>query len=368
MSLRKTPACALFCLVQSVLPAEVAGPPATQAVRGSGVLECTFYRHDGDRFASQRLPFALIYMGANRWHLWNEEESGSYWERGCDGTNIYAVFHDKEQELPALAGIVEPGVVPSGNYPVAIPWLSLASGHFLSTNTVFPAPWADPRNQVMAHAYKSDFVLSDEPPFVPREVVWTVTTNRGAVRSRASAWIVGASRIAELFRPDWRPPDPTNFVAARYSAHSFTNVGSLVLPTRIELVRYRSPQAPLGFTNHPIVSTFRATFSYAITEAPVSPTPLLLQKPVHVTDLRFTDSKGNLTPIRYAVTGQWETAISPDKLKLLLERFGAERAVDRQIGRIVSTAVFVLVLALPVLVWGWKRVICQYQPNKNPNE
>jgi hypothetical protein len=248
-------------------------------------------------------------ISGNQWRIKNFETGGSYWERSCDGTNIYHFFKDNKTTLPGYGGFAESGIIPSGAYPVALPWLAYASSSICESNIEFPVPWSDPRNDPYATAFEPEVRLSTNSPYLPENVTFVLTKER-AEKAGTNPWLPteGISLSDRQFRKDWMPKEPIGFTGGVYRVTSSTNLQGLTLPTAFELVKFRQAvRRSATSTNSPIAAIYSGTNIIITMLDPTTISPKTSDKPIYVMDMRFQDSNLNINYIGYFITNQWIT-------------------------------------------------------------
>jgi len=287
------------------------------AFEAAGSLDCTFLRDDGTVFTKQSLAFEVLVSG-NRWRIRNLENGGNYWERTCNGTDIFHVFIDTRTKLPHYAGFVESGTIPSGGYRVSIPWLAYASSGAAHNEVEIPAPWADPRNDPNAHAYEAEIRLPDRPLFTPQIAIFVLSQGRAA-RAGASPWLPTESlrphQRRELNR--WRPNAPTNFVGGIYQVNETLETNGVRIPTDFQLTAYRPvPARPdAAASNSPVAALYRGTNIAIRLVPPQEILPASADKPIDVRDLRFQDRRLNISSIYYSISNAWLVSTGSQELQ-----------------------------------------------------
>lgn len=299
------------------LQAEI--PTHTISFEVSGFLNCQFFRNDGSLFTNQLLKFEMRITG-DQWQIKNFE-GDSYWERSCDGTNIYHYFKDKETTLPGYGGFVESGTIPSGGYPVALPWLAYASSSACKNKTEFPAPWSDPRNDPYACAFEPVVHVSTNSPFLPESVIF-VLTKELAAKAGVNPWLPkeGISLSDRQFRKNWMPKEPIGFTGGIYRVVSSTNIQGLSLANSFELLKYRQAyRRSATSSNSPIAAIYSSTNVFIRPLEPTPITPVTSDKPIFVMDMRFQDGKLNINYISYFITNRWITDQNSAELQTLFD-------------------------------------------------
>ncbi|HOI37436.1 MAG TPA: hypothetical protein PLF11_08645 [Bacillota bacterium] len=282
----------------------------------TGRLECCFFRQTGEVLAKQVSPFEIeLFEGG--WRV-REYQGLSYFDRTCDGTNVYCCFWDGGTRAPARAAHIVPGVVPDGSYPVALPWLAYASGAFLRTNASVPAPWLPPQLSPGAHIYSAQAQFLKDAPFLPESVRFVVTKERLA-EAMGSPWlsIEGVNRRDLTERRRWSTEETAGFVGGEYRVLSLTNACGFTVPTAFEFTKHRAMPSRVAAQASRDRSTAVQTniYPYALVCRGVAAgfalvehgpeLPDLGSREVWITDARFRNEERRIGSIVYAVTNNW---------------------------------------------------------------
>lgn len=263
------------------------------------------------------VPFRVSVRG-QQWNLWVEEPGGEYYnEYGCDGTNVYTVFNWTANR-PPKAGT--PACVEKGSFPynaasalVKLPWLAYASASYLDhcTNSFMPAPWGQTRVDPVCHIFTYAAQRSHVEPFLPTQVVFTVSAKLKAnVRNveymdKGTANLEVRRRLAEYLK--YYEP---GFVGGEYSVTEWTNLGGLLLPKIAWFNRYSGMLRADG--GKPLlIEQYRIFATDVSVTAPASFLPAL-EWPLSMVDRRVKDREVEIDYVLYTWTNNsWPVTIPP---------------------------------------------------------
>lgn len=339
---------------------------AKPAFEVAGCLDHVLLSEDGSCLTNESMPFEVTVSG-DQWQIRSFEQKGFCRETTCDGISIFhfckanvGPFAKHLRLPPAYRVLVEPGPIPSGGSSVAIPWLAYASSTVVQTNPAdLPAPWFNPRVDPNAHAYKAQFRVSANPPYLAESATFVLSQERAA-KAGLSLWLnhEGPSVLREV-DAKWKPHEPDGFVAEAYKVIGVTNIGDLTLPISFELTIFY----PLSDGRSRIIEIYRGTNVVAKTIGPKKIAPTTPDKPIFVRDFRFQNRDFNVDYLEYLVSDWIRSAHSDDLQTLFNQKMHNPNlhldscVITQRRSPIGGYAVFAVMLIFPlaVIAYQWNR-------------
>ena len=283
-----------------------------QQFKAEGHITYSMESKQFGRSYEHTMPFAVERIG-NTWKIRtiNEDVSGtstsliSFYEVGCDGTNIYYFEQNDEQKLRS---IVDAKTLNSERNATAFGRVMRADAPRLESSLIYPI-WLALASCPYLKEVKSNrvvapfFIEEGFQPQVSLPAKWDIKDGAFVSNitwfSEGSYPIVGSDGKAGYEK--YPPPYDAGFLQAHFEVAAWTNVGGASYPQRFTLLDYDPSGVSNGVTNFVVGCIMSGIVESIHSLDFFSPVPKITSKSI-VKDFRY--NFGDQT-ISYLTTSNW---------------------------------------------------------------